>query len=57
MDKQTSMSFEARIAYYLRRAAQEREKAAAACSERERRGRVEIAEIFEARARDAPTLH
>ena len=56
------------IAYNLRRAAEERGKAADARSERDYRGRIEIAEIFEARAEAAltpapapgglvPTLH
>lgn len=43
--------------FNLRRAAQERAKAEAADSEQERRGRLEMAAIFEARARALPTLH
>lgn len=43
--------------YDLRRAREERRKAAEATDEEERRGRLRIAEIFEARARTLPTLH
>jgi hypothetical protein len=43
--------------YDLRRAREERRKAALAETEEERRGRLVIAGIFEARARALPTLH
>ncbi|HYI47223.1 MAG TPA: hypothetical protein VEX35_02050 [Allosphingosinicella sp.] len=44
-------------AYDLRRAREERRKAAQAEDEAERRGRLLIAEIFEARAQTQRTLH
>jgi hypothetical protein len=44
------------IAYNLRRAAEERSKAAETGSEPVRRCRIEIAEMFEARADAAPAL-
>jgi hypothetical protein len=44
------------IAYNRRRAAEEREKAAETVSEQDRRCRIEIAEMFEARAHAAPAL-
>lgn len=40
-----------------RRAAEERAKADAANSELERKGRLEMASIFEARANAMPTFH
>jgi hypothetical protein len=43
-------------AYNLRRAAEERGKAAETISEHDRRCRIEIAEMFEARAHAAPAL-
>jgi hypothetical protein len=43
--------------YDLRRAREERRKATEAATEEERRGRLRIAEMFEARARTLPTLH
>ncbi len=43
--------------YDLRRAREERRKAAEANDEEERRGRLLIAEMFEARARNQRTLH
>ena len=57
MNKRTTVGFKEQTAYNLRRAAEERAKAAAAPSERARRPHIEMAEIFEARARDLPTLH
>lgn len=57
MNKRTTEGFKAQTAYNLRRAAEERAKAAAAPFEPARRRHIEIAEIFEARARDLPTLH
>jgi hypothetical protein len=44
------------IAYNLRRAAEERGKASETSSEQDRRCRIEIAEMFEARAQAAPAL-
>lgn len=43
--------------FNLRRAAEERAKADAASSTQERKGRLEMAAIFEARARALATLH
>ncbi len=43
--------------FNLRRAAEERAKAAAANSDHERRCRLEMAAIFEARAEAVPTFH
>jgi len=57
MDKRTAGGFKEQTAYNLRRAGEERAKAAATRSERARRGHIEMAEMFEARARDLPTLH
>ena len=57
MHSRTDKSYEERNAYYLRRAAEERRKAAAAPTEGDRLGRLEMAEIFEARAAALPTLH
>jgi hypothetical protein len=53
MQDQYQRSFNDYVAYNLRRAAQERRKAREALSERDRLGRIEMAEIFEARARAA----
>lgn len=44
------------IAYYLRRAQDERRRAEAARSDHERAGRIEMAEIFEARAAAVPAM-
>lgn len=49
-------NFDDYIAYNLRRAAEERRKADETRSERDRQGRIEIAEMFEARADAAPAL-
>lgn len=57
MHARTGKSYSDQIAYYLRRAAEERRKAAEASSERSRLGRIAMAEIFEARANALPTLH
>ena len=43
--------------YDLRRAREERRRAEQAGCEEERRARLRLAEIFEARARTLPTLH
>jgi hypothetical protein len=43
--------------YDLRRAREERRKAERAASEEERRCRLILAEIFEARASTLPTVH
>lgn len=43
--------------YDLRRAREERCKAAHATCDEERRARLRLAEIFEARARLLPTVH
>jgi hypothetical protein len=43
--------------YDLRRAREERRKAEQAECEEERRVRLRLAEIFEARARTLPTVH
>ena len=56
MHDTTDKNFHDYIAYNLRRAAEERGKAAEAMSERDRLGRIEMAEIFEARADTALTV-
>ena len=56
MHDPTNKNFDAYIAYNLRRATEERRKAAESRSERDRLGRLEIAEMFEARAHAAPAL-
>lgn len=53
MHDQDNRNFNDDVAYNLRRAAQERRKAREAVSESDRLGRIELAEIFEARARAA----
>jgi hypothetical protein len=50
MHDQHNRNFNDDVAYNLRRAAQERRKAREAVSESDRLGRIEMAEIFEARA-------
>lgn len=57
MHARTGKSYSDQIAYFLRRAAEERRKAADAPGERDRLGRLEMAEIFEAWASALPTLH
>jgi len=57
MYARTSKNYSDQVAYYLRRAAEERRKAAEARSERSRLDRIAMAEIFEARAAALPTLH
>lgn len=57
MHARTGKNYSDQIAYYLRRAAEERGKAAEARSERSRLDRTAMAEIFEARAEALPTLH
>lgn len=51
----TKTTFQDRVSYDLRRAQEERRKAAETLSERDRALRIEIAEIFEARAEAALT--
>jgi hypothetical protein len=53
MHDQHNRDFNDDVAYNLRRAAQERRKAREALSENDRLGRIEMAEIFEARAKAA----
>jgi hypothetical protein len=56
MHDSTNRVFGDYIAYNLRRAAEERGKAAETSSDHDRRCRIEIAEMFEARAHAAPAL-
>lgn len=51
----TKTTFQDRVSYDLRRAQEERRKAEETLSERDRALRLEIAEIFEARAEAALT--
>jgi len=56
MHDSANENFSDSIAYNLRRAAEERRRAAATRSEHDRASRIELAELFEARARAAAAL-
>lgn len=57
MREKIDRAFPDYASFNLRRAAEERAKAQAADSEHERRCRLEMAAIFEDRAKALPTLH